>query len=173
MENTGTTPSRQRGVSMLPLGLALVAVLIFIGWLATRPREQAVVVQEPPAGAAVAAEEPGGPPVPIDAAVLPTAAAQQHVGQYVEIANVEVLGSLGARMIWIQAGGMPYLVQLEEGTAPAGLGQRVTIRGVVREKTEAVLDEWMRTGVLESEDHRLQAEFGTTYLQARRTQPAG
>jgi hypothetical protein len=44
--------------------------------------------------------------------------------------------------------------------------------GVVQEKNDAVLDEWEQSGVLESDDHRLQAEYGSTYLQARRIEPA-
>jgi hypothetical protein len=164
MANTETTSSRKNGGSnFMPLAVALVAVAVFIGWLATREPEQAVAVQEPDA-------DQGGPATVVEATTL-SGAGQQYIGQNVQLTGVEVMSPLGSRLFWIDAGGQPYLVHFEEGAMPES-GARVQITGTVREKNEAVLDEWEQAGVLESEGHRLQAEFGSTYIQARRVQPA-
>jgi hypothetical protein len=48
MANTETTPSRkQGGSSIIPVAVALVAVAVFIGWLATREAPEPVAVDEP------------------------------------------------------------------------------------------------------------------------------
>jgi hypothetical protein len=172
MANTETTSSRKGGTNWLPVGVALVAVAVFLGWLATREPPEAVAVEEPDATETVGADDPAGPPTPVDAGALAGAGAQQYVGQYVQVSDVEVMSPLGARLFWVEAGGTPYLVQVPEGGTAPQMGQRLRVTGVVREKDEAVLDQWEQSGVLESADHRLQAEYGTTYLQARRVEPA-
>jgi hypothetical protein len=172
MANTETTPSRkQGGSSWISVAVALAATAVFIGWLATREPPEAVAVEEPDAAPAAGATDPAGPPQAIEAGALAGAGAQQYLGQYVQLTGVEVMSPLGARLMWIDAGGNPYLVHLPEGTTqPASTG-RLRITGTVQAKDDGVLDEWEQTGVLESSDHRLQAEFGTTYLQARRVEP--
>jgi anti-sigma factor RsiW len=173
MANTETTSSRkQGGSSFIPLAVALVAVAVFIGWLATREPEQAVAVEEPDAAAdTTGGADEAGPPAVVDATALSGATGQQYVGQYVQLTRVEVMSPLGSRLFWIDAGGQPYLVHFTEGTVPQS-GARVQVTGTVREKSDALLDEWVQSGILESEGHRLQAEFGSTYIQARRVQPA-
>jgi hypothetical protein len=174
MPNTETTGSRKQGGSnFIPLAVALVAVAIFLGWLATRDPMEPVAVDEPDAPTDVVDADDPGEPVVVSGDDLAGAGADRYVGQYVQLSGAEVLSPLGARMVWIDAGGAPYLVLLEEGNTSAGLGSQVTVRGHVRQKTDAVLDEWQETGVLETSDHRLQAEYGTTYIEARRVQPGG
>jgi hypothetical protein len=175
MANTETTKSRKggSGSSFIPLAVALVTVGLFLGWLATRPAEETVAVQEPNAADDTAAPvDPEGPATTVEAATLAGAAGAQYVGQNIALDRAEVLSPMGSRLFWIDAGGQPYLVYLAEGALPAA-GQNVRITGVVREKDEAQLDQWEQAGVLESEGHRLQAEFGTTYIEARRVAPAG
>jgi hypothetical protein len=171
MANTETTTSRTGGSGFIPVVVALLAVGIFLGWLATRPSEQTVAVQEPNAVTEPAqADDPAGPGTAVEATTL-AGAGQQYVGQTVQLANVEVMSPMGTRLFWIDAGGQPYLVHLAQGAIPAA-GENVRITGVVREKNDALLDEWEQAGVLESEGHRLQAQFGTTYIEARRIEPA-
>jgi hypothetical protein len=182
MANTEATQpkSRRTGPGWLPVVVALVAVGLFLGWLATRQPDETVAVAEPGAGEGVQ-EEAAVDDVP--ATVIRTGdlvqQAGEYVGQVVEIPSVAVLSPLGSSLFWIELpGGAPYLVkladaQIDRGAQVPQTGRNVQVVGEVREKTGAVLDEWMERGVLQTEDHRLQAEYGTTYIEARRVQPAG
>ncbi|HSJ24044.1 MAG TPA: hypothetical protein VK929_05165 [Longimicrobiales bacterium] len=173
MANTETTTSRkQGGTNILPVAVALVAVAVFIGWLATRESPEPVAVEEPDAPTDVVADDQGPATVIEDPDVLSGAGAREYVNRSVQLDNTAVITALGSRLVWIELpNGSPYLVLLPEGTAtPSG---QVTLTGMIREKTDAVLDEWEQSGVLESDDHRLQAEYGSTYFEARQVQPAG
>lgn len=174
MANTETTTSRkQGGTNIIPVAVALVTVALFIGWLATREAPEPVAVEEPDTPTDVADADDQGPATTIeDADILSGAGAQEYVNRNVQLERTPVITSLGARLVWIELpSGSPYLVLLPQGTAaPSGT---VTLTGMIRQKTDAVLDEWEQSGVLESEDHRLQAEYGSTYLEARQVQPAG
>jgi hypothetical protein len=173
MANTEATTPRKRGrggSSWISVAVAVVAVGVFLGWLATRQPEEAVAVAEPEGPVDTLPDE-AGPATVISADALSGAGAQQHLNENIEISSVEVMSPLGTRLFWIEAGGAPYLVYIEAGEAPPA-GRRVRVTGTVREKTDALLDEWEQAGVLRSEGDRLQAEYGTTYIQARRVQPA-
>jgi hypothetical protein len=175
-----TQPNRRRGGGILPVAVALVTVGLFLGWLATRQPDETVAVAEPGAGEAVQQDDAADetPATVIRAGDL-VQQAGQYVGQAVQLESVAVLSPLGPHLFWIELpGGAPYLVKLEDAQIERGAqapqaGRNVQVVGRVLEKTGAVLDGWMERGVLQSEDHRLQAEYGTTYIEARRVQPAG
>lgn len=175
MANTEATTPRQHsrsGSNWIPMVVALVAVAVLLGWLATRQPEETVAVDEPGAAAPAQPAEPDEPATVIDADDLAGTGAREYVGQVVELSAVPVTAHLGSQLFWIELeGGAPYLVRLAEGSLPA-TGGEARIVGTVMEKTDAVLDEWESAGVLESADHRLQAEYGGTYIEARRVGPA-
>jgi hypothetical protein len=167
---------RRGGTNFVPVAVALVAVFLFLGWLATRKPEQAVVVAEPGADAPEQVDE-SGPAVAITPADLNQPA--QYVGEVVELERVSVMSPLGSNLFWVELpGGSPYLVQLDSaqmarGTRVPAAGSAVHVVGRVLSKSDSVLNAWMERGVLQSEGQRSQAEFGSTYIEARRVGPAG
>jgi hypothetical protein len=179
MANTeAMKPEKRRTGGWMPVAVALVAVGVFLGWLATQQPEETVAVEEPGAGqlaeGAAGAEEQA---TLVEPGVL-VQQAGEYVGQTVELQSVAVMSPLGDQLFWIELpGGMPFLVKLSDAEiqrgarAPQG-GRRVHLVGQVLEKNEAVLDGWTERGVLQTADQRMQAEYGTTYLEARRVTPA-
>jgi hypothetical protein len=174
MANTEATKPRKqarRGGSWISVAVALLAVGVFLGWLATRQPEEAVAVREPGDRPAAGGEDVATGRV-IEPDALTGTGARDHLGQEIQLSSVPVSSPLGPQLFWIELpGGTPFLVRLAQGTPPPA-GRNVSISGTVMEKTEAMLDEWEQTGVLQSADHRLQAEYGATYIEARRVVPA-
>jgi hypothetical protein len=173
-KNQTPQPKRAGGSSWISIGVAVLAVGLFLGWLATRRPPEVVTVVEPDAAGDVA---PGDmpPATTIDPAEL--LQDRQFIGQVVELPSVPVSSPLGPQLFWIELpGGTPYLIRLDTTLVARGTqvpaGRRVRLAGQIREKTDAILDEWLETGVLQSEDHRLQAQFGVTYMNAHQVQPA-
>ena len=169
------------GRSWLSVTVAVIAVALFFGWIATREPPESVAVAEPDDAAGdTSMAAPDAPATPIEAADLnQTATARGLIGQNIELASVPVSDVLGTQMFWIELpGGSPYLVKLDEALVARGLalpqsGNNVRIVGQVQEKTPAVLDGWMESGVLQNADQRMLAEFGSTFISARRVEPAG
>jgi hypothetical protein len=168
---------RRDSMNVVPVVVALLAVGLFLGWLATRQPSETVAVAEPNApNGAVPAEAPTGPATTIEPAALNQS--EQLVGQVVEIPSINVQAALGPQMFWAELpGGQPYLVKLDETLVQQGIARptsgRVRVVGQVQSITPAVLEDWMQRGVLTSADERLQAEFSSTYIQATRVVPAG
>lgn len=168
------------GRSWLSVTVAVIAVALFFGWIATREPPESVAVAEPDDAAADTAMATDAPATPIEAADLnQTATARGLIGQNIELASVPVSDVLGAQMFWIELpGGAPYLVKMDSALVASGRalpqsGNTVRIVGQVQEKTSAVLDGWVESGVLEDADQRMLAEFGSTFISARRVEPAG
>jgi hypothetical protein len=167
----------ERGVSsFVPALVALVSVAVFLGWLATRqPTTTGVAVAEPDDAAADATGPATG--TPIEAEQLNQQGGRGLVGQNIELASVPVTSTMGQHFVWIELpGGTPYLVRLDralvdQGT-PVAAGRNARIVGRVELKDDAVLSGWEQEGILQDEGHRMQAEFGTTYIHARLIQPA-
>lgn len=165
------------GSNWIPVGVAVLSIGLFLGWLATREPPRSVEIAEP--GDTAAAAAGAADTVSVAAGELEGPGAfDAMVGQTVSMESVNVVSWLNPRLFWIElAGGELYLVKMGDDllsagqTAPApGL---VDLVGVVRTKDDAVLDGWMQAGVLESDDQRVQAEFGQTYLEAQQVQAAG
>jgi hypothetical protein len=174
-----TRPDGRRIAGWIPVAVALVAVGLFLGWLATTRPEEAVVVAEPDTGQTTDDDMTDATPATLIAPGELVQNAAQYVGQTVELESVAVIGALGPSLFWMELpGGTPFLVklgdtQIERGVQAPQPGRNVHLVGQVMEKTDAVLDAWMEGGVLQTEDHRMQAEYGTAYIEARRIQPAG
>lgn len=166
------------GSSWIPVAVAVLAVGAFLLWLATRQPPETVAVAEP--GDTTAMQD-----APIQATVVEpetlvqTASARGLIGQTIEVSAVRVQDTLGSQMFWMEMpDGSPYLVKLDSalvarGAALPAPGSRVRVIGRVAEKTDAVLDDWMQSGALQTADQRMLAEFGSTFIEAQRVQPAG
>ena len=99
-------------------------------------------------------------------------------GQEVRIASVPVVSAMGTHLFWVElTGGAPFLIKLDSTLVASGMTApstgNYTILGRVLEKSPALLAEWQQSGVLRSEGDKMQAEFGTSYIEARRVAPAG
>lgn len=165
------------GSSWLPMAVAVLAIAGFIAWLATRQPPETIAVAEP--GDTTEQADSDTTPatvVPPEQLVQP-ATAQGLVGQRVEVSSVRVQDVLGAQMFWIEMpDGSPFLVQmgstlLARGTAQPTAGSRVRVIGRVAEKTPEVVDAWIADGVI-TEEQRILAEYGSTYIEAQRVEPA-
>src|SRR5690606_6843968 len=172
--------AKNGGSSWIPMAVALVATAAFIGWLATREPPESVAVQEPGDTTSTTQTPAGGPAQTIEPDVLnQTAATRELIGQDVEIAMVRVSDVLGTEMFWIELpGGAPFLVKMDSAQLAAGRtvpspGVDVRVVGRVLEKTPEVLDAWTASGALANPDQRMLAEFGSTFIEARRVEPAG
>jgi hypothetical protein len=171
----------QRGSNFISAGVAIIAVGLFLGWLATREPPQSVAVAEPGDTTDAATLEP------IDESevtvlspdqVSHSARLDDLQGEAVRMNGVNVVGNLGEQMFWIElSSGDLYLVKLADPLVEAGVRPPtsgvVDIVGHIQQKNAARLDIWMQSGVLQSEEDRMQAEFGLTYMEAQRVQPAG
>lgn len=165
------------GTNWLPAAVAFVSVAVFLGWLLTRQPDTGVAVAEP--GADTAQDATAGQPTGtlIEPGALDVQGGRPLVGQDVELSQVPVTSQMGAQLMWIELpGGSPYLVKLDSALVARAtaipVGRRARLVGRIELKDEAVIAEWERTGVLQDPGHRLQAEFGTTYMTARLIQPA-
>jgi hypothetical protein len=176
-------PQRSRrtdgGTSWIPMVIAVVAIAGFMFWLASQKPSETVVVEEPGADAPAATDSAVQATVVEPATLVQSAAARGLIGQTIEVSSVRVSDTLGAQMFWIEMpDGSPYLVKLDSalvarGTAVPTPDSRVRVIGRVAEKTGAVLDGWTQSGALENPDQRMLAEFGATYIEAQRVEPAG
>lgn len=156
--------------------VAILLVAVFLVWLAMTSEPSVVV----------APEEAGGDTTEL-AAANETAAAvapaefegnqQTFWGQEIQLQNVQVTSTMGPQIVWIELpSGAPFLVKMNESLVQSGRAvtpqSRVTVVGRVLEKTDSVLTAWQQAGTLQNDGHRRQAEFGTTYIEARRIEPA-
>lgn len=167
------------GSSFISFGVAIVAVGLFFAWLVTREPSQAVAVAEPNDTVANAGE-------PIDesqfrmldeSAMANSSLLDALQGEAVRMNNVAVAARLGTQMFWAELpAGDVYLVKLDDALVASGMeppsSGRYNIVGTILPKNDATLTEWMQTGALQTENHRMQAELGPTYLEAQRVRPA-
>jgi hypothetical protein len=174
-----TEAGGRSGGGWIPIAVAVLAIGLFFGWVATREPPESVAVAEPTDTAAdtIAA---GGAATRIQADVLTqSATARELIGQNVELQSVPVSDVLGSQMFWIELpGGSPFLVQMDSALVASGQalpqpGENVRVVGRVLDKTPEVMDRWMTTRVLEDTNQQILAEFGSTYIEAQRVEPAG
>lgn len=164
--------------SFIPIVVAIVAIVVFMGWLATRERPEPVAVAEPDSAAAPVAPA-GGPAVVVAPDSLGVSAfVRSMMGRDIELESVPVSTSMGSQFFWIDLpNGQPFLIKLDSALVasgqPAPSTGNVHVVGRITAKDAALLEQWRTTGVLESDDHRMQAEFGSSYIEARRVEPAG
>ncbi|HEX6132494.1 MAG TPA: hypothetical protein VFZ24_00840 [Longimicrobiales bacterium] len=166
----------RRGGSWIPVAVAVVAVAAFMGWLATREPPESVAVQEP--GDTAAADTPSGAPAQVIPADTLVQFSSALIGQNVEIESVPVSDVLGANMFWIELpGGSPYLVRMDGANIAAGAplpaaGSNVRVVGRVLQKDAALIDQWAAADSL-TDDQRMLADFGGTFIEARVVESAG
>lgn len=167
------------GSSFIAVGVAVLFVAGFLAWLATRERPEAVAVAEPDTAAASGAVDPAAPATPVAADSLARSGfVRERMNQVIQLDSVPVSTSMGRYFFWIDLpNGQPFLIKLDSTTVAAGqtapASGRVSVTGRITAKDAALLDQWRQAGVLESDDHKMQAEFGSSYIEARRVQPAG
>jgi hypothetical protein len=170
--------AKNRGGSFISFGVAILAVGLFFAWLVTREPPQAVAVVEPN-GAANAGEPIDESQVRLldENAMANSSLLDALQGEAVRMNNVAVAARLGTQMFWAELpAGDVYLVKLDDALVASGMeppsSGRYNIVGRILPKNDATLTEWMQTGALQTENHRMQAELGPTYLEAQRVQPA-
>jgi hypothetical protein len=177
MANT-TTGRRGSGgqLTLVWMALALVLVAGFLYWLAANSEPSRMVAVEEDAGEVAPDPMAAGTQVGRDDFA---ANPDQYRGRTVELSDVEIAATIGAQAFWIDLPRQPFLVRLAPGAETQGVtiqpGQRVTIVGPVLARTDSVLAAWEREGVITSEGQRMEMEFATTFIEARRVvvgQPA-
>lgn len=174
-----TDAGRRSGGGWIPVAVAVVSVGLFFGWMATREPPESVAVAEP--GDTVSDTMPAdAPATPTEPEELTQSASERAlIGQNIELVSVPVSDVLGSQLFWIQLpNNAPYLVKMDSAMVAGGRalpdpGSNVRVVGRVVEKTPAVLDSWEAAGALETADQRMLAEFGSTFIDARRVEPAG
>jgi hypothetical protein len=168
------------GGSWISVAVAVIAIGLFFGWIATREPPQSVAVEEPGDTAADNATAADGTATVVEPDQLTqSATARTLIGQNVELTSVPVSDVLGSQMFWVELpGGSPYLVQMDSALVASGrglptVGESVRVIGTLVDKTPEVMDRWMTTRVLEDTNQQMLAEFGSTFIVARRVEPAG
>jgi hypothetical protein len=167
------------GGSWISVTVAFVAVAVFFLWMATREPPEAVAVAEPGDEPADTAGSGATGTLIEPSALVETTSARGLIGQDIELASVAVSDVLGTEMFWIELpGGAPYLVKMDSAQIASGValpaqGSNVRVIGSVLEKTPELLDRWTASGALANPDQRSLAEYGSTFIAARRVQPAG
>jgi hypothetical protein len=152
------------------MALAIVLVAGFLFWLAAASEpSNMVAIQEGRDDAA-----PTMTDAPTRVAIDEFAAAPaDYQNRNIELQNVTVASPIGQHAFWIDVGrGQPFLVRMTpevvaEGRALRG-GEVVTISGPVLARTDSVIAAWEQQGVITSEGQRMEVEFATTFLEARR-----
>lgn len=131
------------------------------------------------AEAAVAAPDPDAGVTAVTLLDLNTSARLLELrGQEVRVENAPVVSAMGTQLFWVElTGGAPFLVKLDSALVASGMQApstgNYTIVGRVLEKNPALLATWQQAGVLRNEGDKLQAEFGTSYIEARRVAAPG
>jgi hypothetical protein len=132
-----TRPDGRRIAGWIPVAVALVAVGLFLGWLATTRPEEAVVVAEPDTGQTTDDDMTDATPATLIAPGELVQNAAQYVGQTVELESVAVIGALGPSLFWMELpGGTPFLVKL---------GDTQIERGVQAPQPGATCTWWVRS----------------------------
>lgn len=155
--------------------VAIVVVGVFIVWLAMTSEPSVIAAPEETSDTADA----NGAEVetaPVVAAADFESNTANYVGQEIQLANVPVTSVMGSQIVWVELpSGAPFLVKMDSTLASAGppaAQARVTVVGRVLQKTDSVLNAWQQNGALQNQGHRDQAEYGTTFIEARRIHPA-
>lgn len=151
---------------------AVVVVALFVAWL-SRTAEPSVT---PLLVSGDTTEAPGGGGTVVTAADFEPNV-DSYRGQAIELQDVPVVQHMGSSIVWIELpSGSPFLVKVSDEVAANGLPSpqsRINVVGTVREKTDAVLQQWQDAGVLQGTGQRTQAEFGSSYIEATAIRPAG
>ena len=164
------------GASFLLMVVAILAIAGLMGWLAMQQRERGATAVAEGAGTDSAAVGT------LTAEVVSDTAFEQNMrtyrGREIQLPAARFSAGLSPQTFWIELPtGQPFLVKLDSAMIAAGTtpptGGTLHIVGTVQSKDPALVSQWMQSGVLQTDDQKLQAEFGTTYMEARQIRPAG
>ncbi len=87
--------------------------------------------------------------------------------------------TLGPQAYWLDMpNDVPFLMKADsslvsEGTFDMEVGTSYSVVGTMHAMTDSVLAAWEEQGALTEEGQRMQAEFATSFLEARRVVPTG
>jgi hypothetical protein len=177
MAKTDAPQTSSGGSNWLAVVVAILAIGLFMGWLMMQRPDESVAIEEPSAVDAPDAADGAFTVVTADE-LATTARVRELRGQDIRVNDIEVVSVMGDQLFWLQLpNGNPFLAKLDSASVAAGTTApqpgRYTIVGRVLEKNETTLADWQQAGVLRSDGDRMQAEFGTSYIEARRVRPAG
>lgn len=179
MANDKAPKAASGGATVLIVGVSVVMIAALMGWLymQSSSRDVATVAEGDSAAAAPAAVAGPAPSQVVTSAVFEPNV-KSYIDQVVQLTDARYQAGLSRATFWIELPtGAPYLVKLDSALLAGGTalpaGGVLDIIGTVKQKDNALVGQWMASGVLENEDQRMQAEFGTTYLEARQIRPAG
>ena len=168
------------GTNFMIVGVSVLLIVALMAWLFMQEQSRAdTTVAEGDTTEAATAAGPGGaaPAQTVNDTVFEQNV-KNYVGQVVEITSVKFSSGLSPQTFWVELPtGQPFLVKLDSalvaaGTTPPSSGM-LNIVGTVQAKDAALVSQWMQTGVPQNDDQKIQAEFGTTYMEARQIRPAG
>jgi len=152
--------------------VAIVGTAALLFWLSGASQPSTVAEVQEAGGAGEAA---GAPAERVPAGAF-EAAISSYVGRDIELAGVRLEQIMSPEIIWISTpNGQPFLIKLSAqaaaGPLPAAQSM-VDITGRVLVKTDSTLNAWQQAGAIQDAGQRAQAEFGTTFIEARRVAPA-
>lgn len=93
------------------------------------------------------------------------------IGRRVVLHGVTLVSSLGKEAYWLDmAGNVPFLVKASPKLAASGgfsmkLGLRYDIEGRIVAMTDSVLSAWEKSGAIQDEGERMQAEFAASFME--------
>jgi hypothetical protein len=153
--------------------VAIVVVAVFLLWLALTSEPSVIAAPDETADTTSAEIETAAVVQP---AVFESSTGN-YVGQEIQLLDVPVSSTMGPQIVWIELpSGAPFLVKMDSALVNSGQAvipqTRVTVVGRVLQKTDSVLSAWQANGALLDEGHRAQAEYGTTFIEARRIRPS-
>ena len=166
------------GATYAIVGVSMVLILALMGWLYTQKGTEPTATM---AGADSTAPAPTVAAGPAPSQVVNRAQfeanVKSYVDQVVEITDARYQAGLSPQTFWIELPtGAPFLVKLDSAMVASGkavpTSGTLDIIGTVKQKDNALVGQWVASGVLTNDDQRMQAEFGTTYLDAREIRQA-
>jgi len=165
------------GATYVIVGISIVLILALMAWLHVQSGTERIATVAGADSAAAESEVAGPPPSQVVNSTQFEASQKTYVDQVVELTDARYQAGLSPQTFWIELPtGAPFLVKLDSAMVAAGkavpTNGTLDIIGTVKQKDNALVAQWLAAGVLTNDDQRLQAEFGTTYLDARQIRPA-
>jgi hypothetical protein len=159
-----------RGLAWLWMILSLVMIAGFMTWLGIKSKPTEVTVQTGDQGAV---ENAGVPVIPLDTFSLNP---DQYVGRQIRLQNVQAQSSMGKQAYWLDMPTqVPFLLKADSTLVAGGgftmeSGTRYDVRGRIVAMNDSVLDAWQKSGAIETDGERMQAEFATAFIEASQVQ---
>lgn len=170
MEQTERKKSR-RGLTWFWMLLSVVMIGGFMYWLSvsSEPTPVTIVQDEEPE------EEAGVLTVSVDSFAQDP---DSWVGGDVRIRGVQASSNMGPQAYWLDMPtGVPFLLKLgptlvADSAFSVEVGTPYTVVGTMYAMNDSVLNAWEASGAIADEGQRMQAEFATSFLEARSMRPS-